>query len=180
MSHKLVAPFYVVCIPFILLPYFYNALQCQSMALCVDKLSLWFLLHAGFLLHPVMLRMRVKTRGKDFLNNFEDLIVNDCAALSTQDSFFLCLCEQLILIFTHNDFLVTLSPESSAKCENKPTMIKQKKMGGFVCFLVIHRQKFFFSWYSSFSPVTDNLKFFNFFSHSLEYLLGGKWQGPKF
>lgn len=74
-----------------------------------------------------MLRMRVKTRGKVFLNNFEDLIVNDCAARRVKTAFFVCLCAQLILIFTHNDFLVTLSTESSAMCENKPTMIKQHK-----------------------------------------------------
>lgn len=179
MSHKLVTPFYVVCIPFILLPYFYDALQCQSMALCVDKLSLWFLLHAGFLLHPVMLRMRVKTRGKVFLNNFEDLIVNDCAARRLKTAFF-CACVHNLFSYLHTMIFLSHLAQNPVQSVRINPQWSKKKMGGFVCFLVIHRQKFFFSWYSSFSPVTDNLKFFNFFSHCLEYLLGGKWQGPKF
>lgn len=182
MSHKLVAPFYVVCIPFILLPHFYDALQRQSMALCVDKLSLWFLLHAGFLLRPVMLRMRVKTRGKVFLNNFEDLIIYNyyTEQRRVKTAFFVCLCAQLILIFTHNDFLVTPSTESSAMCENKPTMIKQHKWDVLFVFFSYTQtlQQVFCS--VGIAPFHQSLTILNFifsFFHCLEYLLRRKMAG---
>lgn len=143
MSHKLVTPFYVVCIPFILLPYFYDALQCQSMALCVDKLSLWFLLHAGFLLHPVMLRMRVKTRGKVFLNNFEDLIVNDCAARRLKTAFF-CACVHNLFSYLHTMIFLSHLAQNPVQSVRINPQWSNKKNGRFCLFFSYTQTEVFF------------------------------------